>query len=388
MIHLIEGVPRSGKTFLLVSMLLDLFFRWDKEQKRFYPQNDICLISNIPDLAADHIILDQAIDKRVEQVAVRNLLTRGRWDADNKQYVKVDPNEFYYEDYLEAEIQSLEDQRISLFFNHEFQQRLIRKKGKPVVYAISECQKYFGKAILGQKTKEKYPQKVFYLFEEHGHKGLTFFFDTQNRKKIHTEIKDLIEKYTVACPRTLNLGKSFRYHEYSGGKKLSTIPVVKKEDQRVFEFYRSQEIQEKVKPRPVVFKLLLLMGVLIFGFFYLINSFKSDVGPSKVEAAEHQKIVMKTDHLKKSSMEWIPVSCPKLGGKIYLVDPREHPLHALKHLEIVNRRYKCVYGTWYVEFNEDDLKRIKAIEELLSKEKFYDKDSEVSIIQSNEGFFD
>jgi len=386
MIKLITGKPGAGKTFFMVKSLVDTFYDWSEEERSFVFKKDkdgkpieILLISNIPDLTLDHVILDEALDKRVQQVAKHNLFTGG-----------ADYND---SDLLEAEIQKLQTRRVSLFFNFGFQDELYKKKGKiPIVYAISECQKIFGKAHLGQKKKEENPQDVFNFWEEHRHLGVTAFFDTQNRKKLHDEILTLVEAEIDARPRSVGVGGKFKYHDYVDGVKQTTVPHMVSPDQKIFDVYRSQMANEIIKPKSIFKKLLIMIFCLVLFLFVFTYYFKTHIfgggSLNQTKTAQTQRqgsqahAAQGGQRQKRSKQSdkpvcWYPVSHSIWGGNLWIYDPR---INEILPVEYLDRTIKRKHTRYYMALKDGDKAMIDAVEAAITA-----RDKHVTV-QEDKGF--
>jgi zona occludens toxin len=209
-IRIIDGVPGTGKTYYAVKHLLDKYFDYDKSIEDYVPKKPVTLISNIDDLALDHISLKEEMNAAGGVV------------------------EFFKEEYQEQ-------------YRHKFESQ--------IVYVIDEAQKLFRKG-------DRALTPIFGYFEYHRHFGQDIYLITQNSRKIATDIVDLVEYVVRATPRIRSMVGELKYRWISDGERLKTEAF--KPDQRVFNCYKSMDAAESEKIKNPIIKTVVIALCLAF----------------------------------------------------------------------------------------------------------------------------
>lgn len=226
MLRIITGVPGSGKTYFAVYEIVNRFYRWDKNLFLFLQKDTkkpVTIFTNIDGLKLDHINLDHYLNQH-------NL-------------------------------------EVKQFFNVSYQEKLLKTYPK-IVYLIDEAQRFFDKKL--------YDKDVFFLFQYHRHLGLDFYLITQSLKTLPLPIVELIEYEIIAVRRTNRLKNVFVYKFVSNGETFGKKYL--KADQRIFNIYKSFQLEETIKQdvQPVKkysLLALLLIVVVVFSFTFFLKSF-------------------------------------------------------------------------------------------------------------------
>ena len=236
MIHIVEGVPGSGKTYYAVNYLVSNFFEYDSFYSEYKerPDKNVLVITNIDSLRLKHLNLDYLI----ERFTLEKFFTVENFEKIQKQY-----------------------------------------RVKNIVVIVDEAQKYFDRKF--------YNKDVFYFFQYHRHLGVDIFLLTQSKNTLARELVVLSEYIIKAVPRSLQYG-SFRYKFYDvNGNHLFTKSL--KRDNNVFRAYKSFDVKEVSKPKNVLLPKIVFASVSIFVslalVFFLLRFFwyspsKSPPSPS------------------------------------------------------------------------------------------------------------
>lgn len=269
-IRLITGVPGTGKTYLSLNILLEDYFKFNRKTKQYEKQKDVTVITNIDELKLDHINLNEAIKKSGGSV--------------------------------------------EKFFSNTYQEK-IHKKYKNVVYFIDECQQFFPTRFRNQE--------VFFFFEYHRHYGFDIYLITQDKFKITKEIALLAELEYRAVKRTLSLLGELKYNILSDREIINR--KVLRPKKAIFDLYKSANVKEtkKIKNPLVKVIVILLIGVVVSGYFFKKRMLRSSENPVEKEIQEK---VSKTISKSTVQPDQYPAHAPKLGihkyyeiqNKIYL----------------------------------------------------------------------
>jgi zona occludens toxin (predicted ATPase) len=314
----ITGVPGSGKTFYLVTKLLEIKKRLEKSGKAFV------IISNVEGLTLPHKELDvemgravgkvhhggrdlEALEKKIQKL--RSVISDFRSDSDKfdesetgrvlvselqKFETAYDGRERDYDAYMQMFCSDSESVVRAYFSLDYFRKtygikRCAESDVRHIILVYDECQSGFG--TLSAIRKEN--QSVFYFFEKHRHLGLDIILCCQNYNAVSNRIMDLCETRKDALPRRFGAGAStFLYHEYSGRKKISTYPEKLRASKKTFGFYRSQESEQAVKSTSVFRNTLIMIVVsaLLMGFVgcFFVRSMTPEKD-KKIKAVENKK---------------------------------------------------------------------------------------------------
>ena len=263
------GPPGGGKSYLAVETILNKYFVWSKEDQEYQQKGKVRIITNIEELALDHLNLDDEIDKCLRM-------------AVEKQYAG---NALVQESMKEDLYYSLKAEKLKYFFDYDYQAAL-QARYESILYIIDECQEYFDNKF----TRQKYARAVFLFFEKHRHLGMDIYLITQAAGKIANDIRVLAEKEIRALPRSLSLAGELKYNEYIRGMKANGVPKVTRPKKQVFALYKSMEIgeTEKIKSplRRLVFGAVIALAI---GFAILYKVFF--MRPEYVEATNGSRTV-------------------------------------------------------------------------------------------------
>ncbi len=238
MIHIIEGVPGSGKTYYAVHYLIKNFYQYDDFYDEYIEKENknVLVITNIENLRIKHLNLDVLI----ERFTLEKFFTVENFERIQKQY-----------------------------------------KVKNIVIIIDEAQRYFDRKF--------YDKNVFYFFQYHRHLGVDIFLITQSKNTISKELVVLAEYIVKAIPRSVQ-PNSFIYHFYDvDGHKLFTKAL--KRDKNVFRAYSSFKTDELSKPKNVVKTKLIVYGSLfaisVVALFFVLHLFPSFYQTKQVVSSDN-----------------------------------------------------------------------------------------------------
>lgn len=248
MIRIVEGVPGSGKSYYAMKYLIK-YCEYHKLYDEFVVRPDVLIISNISGLRIKHKNLDELLEKR-----------------------------------------PVED-----FFTVENMERIqAQYHVKNIILVIDEAQKIFDSKF--------YNKEVFYLFQYHRHIGLDIFFITQARSTLPRHLLPLSEFIIQAVPRSKGFLGTFRYR-FIDQKGVTMYTSVLKKDQTVFRAYKSFVSDEIEKPKNLMVKYFVMIGVLVVvcGFLWkgVFMYYKTNAGPKSAEASTPNVYVPKTPEQRK-----------------------------------------------------------------------------------------
>jgi hypothetical protein len=216
MIHVITGVPGSGKSYWAVNYLYTKYC--DDNNGHIDTSLDVKIISNVDELKIHHDSLD--------------LL--------------------------------LENHRIDQIINNDAFKKL-KEKYKRVIFLIDEAQRYL--------TKENYESMQF-AFEYHRHFGIEFLLLTQDKVLLPYKLLKLAEYLVVAQPRSrsvdLPLIGSFRYKYFDNSGYVELSQQNLKKNQKIFNLYQSFEFDETEKPKNMVNRYALVIGIFVLFVGYMV----------------------------------------------------------------------------------------------------------------------
>ena len=253
MIHIVEGVPGSGKTYYAVKYLTANFFEYDKffDEYKEKEGKNVLVISNIENLRIPHLDLDLLLDR----FSLEKFFTVKKFEKIQRQY-----------------------------------------RVKNIVLVIDEAQRYFDRKFFNKD--------VFYFFQYHRHLGVDIFLITQSKNTISKELVVLAEYIVRAVPRSSGFG-SFLYHFYSlQGEKLYSKSL--KKDKNVFRAYSSMKVDEIAKPKPVA---LVKLGVgvativaSVLAIFFVLHSFFAPSSVSSSPVSRSSPVEIQKDYPHQSDL--------------------------------------------------------------------------------------
>lgn len=246
-IQIIEGKPRTGKSYFLVWMIATTYFNRDKKTGNLTLKDkykDLKILSNITKLKIPHDSLEDAIEKAGG---------------------------------------------VSRFFSKDFQEKIYNKYPQ-ILYVIDESQDYFPKSFKDQS--------VFSWFRYHGHWGQEIILACHGSHLLPSDISSLADSQLRTMPQALSFffGKDLKYSNIVSGEKQDTKITFKRN--WVFDLYQSQETNTINRPKNVFLKYILFAFILIaFGAWNAKNLLSSD---DSVEPETNQE-VSTSQHPKKSN---------------------------------------------------------------------------------------
>lgn len=222
MLYIVNGIPGSGKTYLMMHIFTTTYYKKSDDNEwiiKENPDNNLpyTIITNIDGLKLPHLNLDEVIKK-----SGKNILD---------------------------------------FFTDTYQKK-VAEKHPNLVYVIDECQRYFDHKINNRTD-------VLYFFEWHRHLGLDIYLISQTYKRINRNIQGLEYKRYQATSRLMSIFGEFTYSIYSG-KEQADKKIVRK-NKELFTLYKSRERNEQKKSKnPLIkyFWIALILGIFSFVMFY------------------------------------------------------------------------------------------------------------------------
>lgn len=214
-IRIVDGIPRSGKTFYAVRHFSQNFCEFIEGD--FYLKEGLTVISNIDGLTLPHIKLSDLI----------------RIPSKINEFVKKLFPHLIQEDTTKPTLME--------FFSHSYQEHVIFPQYKAVIYILDEAQVYFRK-----NDRSKEIDEVYHWLELHGHFGQDVYLITQSYKKLPTDINIMPEYIIHSVPRSRSMTGEFRYKQIAEGgevqRKFGIYP-----DQKIFDLYKSSSAKETEK---------------------------------------------------------------------------------------------------------------------------------------------
>ncbi len=310
MIQLIEGPPRSGKSYYACNYI-NKFCSYDGLYNEYILKDDVLLISNIEGLKVKHWTLNHCLG--------------------------LAPNE---------PLGAADRERIKAFFsisNFENIQKTTRKQH--IILVIDEAHEIFPSGF-------KEPS-IYEFFAFHGHIGLDVFLMTQGVESLSRMFNPLFEHIVKVTPRSKKVGSSFTYKYFDKSGKFLYPQVVRKQ-KLVFGIYKSFRKDEFNKPKNAVLIWILAVGFIFVcagGLFYYglsdLSKGKSSVsvekesGPVVTRSKKiTSKSVVKTDagyipdsfESESSGSSWLTYNVSgyvnKNGNTYYLINGRSIPANA------------------------------------------------------------
>lgn len=266
-IKLITGKPGAGKTYFAVHHLKTNFFQYDKSKKKYVPNKDCTIITNIRDLKLDHLDLQECMEKS--------------------------------------------RMNVNQFFSKANQEKISQKYPK-IIYLIDECQGYFDRKF--------YDKEVFFYFQTHRHLGHDIYLITQDQKLIPQQIFALIEYEIYAQARSVSVFGELKYIVKVGNEPIDRKLL--KKDKSVFRLYKSQSEKETESLRNPFMKyvgvMIILLGIAVYIFY---NYF---LMPEKVVAkiGEEPKHSKSKNFKKKQGISISPETEGIISGEIRLKEKK------------------------------------------------------------------
>lgn len=290
MIHLITGVPGSGKTLLSLKLVTDQFYDYDPKLSEFKLKKqfqDFTLITNIEDLNLDHLNLNDILKKS--------------------------------------------NMSFDQFFTVPYQEK-VHQKYKRILYIIDEAQFFIPRFFKNKDT--------VYYFDYHRHFGDDIYLVTQHFKKISFDISCLAEYEYRLHKRSFSVFGEFKYSIKSSGDIVETKSF--KNTKHLFELYKSYNEKNLIKNKNHFKKYLLIPVILLIVFGYiLIKRLAPEVNASinpnenkKSYTHEKQKR-KKISYPDKEKIEYerINLSYIRYNNQFYCVDPTTNNLTLCTNLK-------------------------------------------------------
>jgi zona occludens toxin (predicted ATPase) len=306
------GVPGSGKTYLMINNLVKQFFKFDKNEQEYILKKEyenIVLISNVEGLKLQHKQLDNMIYDRVRGLAQKKIELNNIETEEAKQ-------EIFYD---------FEKDSLRYFFDIDYQKNLSKKFSGPLVYVIEECHTYFDSK---EFSKKSWCKDVLDYFRIHRHLGHSFFMDTQHVNNITPQLANLFECRFEAKPRSLNLGKAFKYNKIVDGIKTNPVPIVVRAKKEIFNIYCSMQIDESVKPKSAFIPIIIFLGVMVVLFFLMYKRVIAQIAPEgyeeKKEIAKSEKNLTadKTITNVNDYENWVNIPFVLIGDSLKIFNPK------------------------------------------------------------------
>ena len=216
MIHIITGVPGSGKSYWAVHYIYSKYCSHNEFNSD--SSLDVKIITNVDELKIHH----DSFDKLLQEHPIDKIIS-------NEAFKKL------------------------------------KEKYKRVIFLIDEAQRYI--------TTDNYSAMQF-AFEYHRHYGIEFILLTQDKALLPYKLLKLAEYLVVAQPRSrsvdLPLVGSFRYKYYDNSQRVELSSQNLKKNQKIFDMYQSFEFDETQKPKNMVNRYALVMGVFVLFIGYMI----------------------------------------------------------------------------------------------------------------------
>jgi hypothetical protein len=202
MIQVVQGPPRSGKSYFAVNYLLK-FVDYDDLYKEYILKDHVLVISNIEGLKIKHWSLEYCLDKKP----------------------------------------------LTEFFTIENFEAIQKATGKShIIVMIDEAHEIFPSGMA--KADE---DKIYKMMAYHGHIGLDIILLTQGISAMSRLFNPLLEYFVDVVPRSKKLSGKFSYRYLDKtGKSLYPTPTKIKCKQKVFGAYKSFRVDETNKPKSAV----------------------------------------------------------------------------------------------------------------------------------------
>ncbi len=258
MLKTVVGVPRSGKSYYVVSSLIK-YCDYDPFAKVYDTKPRHLIVTNIDGLKLNHKTLIQFMDEAIKL---------------NPQH---DLRKYPQESTAQFELR----QRLTALFDVEIWQRLSKKYDK-IVIAIDECQRYF------PSFDRTIPNSVWYWFEYHGHFGADIFIMTQNAESIHKRILAINETFLEAQPPSLRLNpKVIVYNQRDATTNEKVGQQTMKLKKEVFNAYKSARHEQGTQEREThLVKYAAFATIAVVAFVIGFNVFTSNFGSHATDSID------------------------------------------------------------------------------------------------------
>jgi hypothetical protein len=228
MIKGVSGVPGSGKTYYVVQEIASKYFTFSKEYSEWIPKDKekpVTIITNISEF-------------KLNSIKIEDLLMEYQVDIETFLTVPF------------------------------FEKNLLPKYGR-IVLLLDEVQR-----IIPSNFRNN---DVLYFFQYHRHLGIDIYMTYQTWASVSRKVTDLMEFEIRATRNSLKIANEFRYSFYCGMDKIGG--TIKKQNKMIFPLYKSFQLDSTEKPLKPVRSLLILVVVLLVGFFvgwkYFLGMFRS-----------------------------------------------------------------------------------------------------------------
>ncbi len=255
-IRVIGGIPGAGKTYYAIWHLLQKYFHWSEDVDEYVAVDpSVRVIHNI-----DSLLLGESLEPLIEAAG-----------------------------------------GVTTFFTRKYQEDNFPGR---VVYLIDEAQRLFDSRF--------HDKEVFYFFQYHRHLGQDIYLIVQDESHLAKGLRNLAEYYIRAVRRSLSLFGGFRYKFFDSpdsGEAFRTKSL--RRDRRIFRLYSSMVAEEFEKigsiPRRFVFIFLLLIALLVGGFYWFIGRFSGSGFQKNAVVSSESLKKMKADKLKPRILGRVPV---------------------------------------------------------------------------------
>lgn len=211
MLQIVEGPPRSGKSYFGVNYLVENYCTYLPLYDEFLLDSNVLVVSNIEGLRVKHRKLDEIL----KTIPVNEFFTIGNFEKLMEKY-----------------------------------------KVKNIILLIDEAQFIFDNKF--------YDKDVFYFFQYHGHIGVDIFLFTQGVSTLCRHFIPLVESIVRVCPRSKSVVGTFRY-EYVDKSGNYLYSKVLKKNNLIFKAYKSFRQDEINKPKNALLQWAIMAVVLAVG---------------------------------------------------------------------------------------------------------------------------
>jgi len=237
-IKIVTGVPGSGKSYYLMSLIVKNHFEFDKEyfQWKEKPRKDgksVTIVTNIKGFKLPHVSLDSLP------------LSHGLPDLDSFLAIPMISGK--------TEDESIEESLIYKWC----------KKHEPVIFLIDEAQRRF--------PYQYKNNDVLFFFQFHRHLGVDLYLTSQDWNSLSPRITKLPEFEIRAIPKSKQLLNELRYKTYCGFDSVGSFTL--KADKKIFALYKSFDFAEHGKTIRPVRKMVVIACLVLIGIFFSIKLF-------------------------------------------------------------------------------------------------------------------
>lgn len=224
MILTITGKLGSGKTYYVVNYLIEKYFLWKEDIFQYVPRNNLKIVSNIDDLAINHVDLNSEI----ERVGLSGVF--------NKSYVERDGN---------------------------------------TIFIIDEAQNIFHRKF--------FDKDIFYFFQTSRHYGVDVLLITQDVESLCKEIK-ILQEYEIRAEDRSRRTKNMFVYRYISGDDVFRRKLIRFDLKKAM-LYRSRIMEESEKV-PNTWARYVVVGVvlLVVAGLAVRFAFKAMWGSGSVQA--------------------------------------------------------------------------------------------------------